>query len=46
VQLAVFHGPPCRLSLEAFEDLLAGGPATAPWLTATRVFLNVELFPS
>jgi ubiquinone/menaquinone biosynthesis C-methylase UbiE len=40
VQLAVFHGPPYRVSLEAFEDFLAGGPATAPWVTSTRVFLR------
>jgi ubiquinone/menaquinone biosynthesis C-methylase UbiE len=40
VQVAVFHGPPYRVSLEAFEDFLAGGPATAPWVTSTRVFLR------
>ncbi len=40
LQLAVFHGPPFRVSLEAFEDFLAGGPATAPWVTSTRVFLR------
>jgi ubiquinone/menaquinone biosynthesis C-methylase UbiE len=40
LQLAVFHGPPYQVSLEDFEDLLAGGTATAPWVTSTRVFLR------
>jgi SAM-dependent methyltransferase len=40
LQLAVFHGPPFHVSLQDFEDLLAGGPTTARWSTATRVFLR------
>ena len=40
LQLAVFHGPPYQVSLEDFEDFLAGGTATAPWATSTRVFLR------
>ena len=40
LQLAVFHGPPYHVSLEDFEDFLAGGTATAPWATSTRVFLR------
>ena len=40
LELAVFHGPPYRLSLDDFEDFLAGGRATAPWVTSTRVFLR------
>ena len=40
LQLAVFHGPPYHVSLEDFEDFLAGGTATAPWVTSTRVFLR------
>jgi hypothetical protein len=40
LQLAVFHGPPYQVSLEHFEDFLAGGTATAPWVTSTRVFLR------
>jgi ubiquinone/menaquinone biosynthesis C-methylase UbiE len=40
LQLAVFHGPPYRVSLDDFEDFLAGGRATAPWVTSTRVFLR------
>ena len=40
LQLAVFHGPPYQVSLEDFEDFLAGGTATAPWVTSARVFLR------
>jgi ubiquinone/menaquinone biosynthesis C-methylase UbiE len=40
LQLAVFHGPPFQVSLEDFEDFLAGGTKTAPWVTSTRVFLR------
>ena len=40
LQLAVFHAPPFRVPLDEFEDFLAGGPATAPWVTSTRVFLR------
>ena len=40
LQLAVFHAPPFRVPLDEFEDFLAGGQATAPWVTSTRVFLR------
>ena len=40
LQVAVFHAPPFRVTLDEFEDFLAGGPATAPWVTSTRVFLR------
>jgi SAM-dependent methyltransferase len=40
LELAVFHGPPYRVSLDDFEDFLAGGKSTAPWVTSTRVFLR------
>jgi hypothetical protein len=40
LELAVFHGPPYRVSLDDFEDLLAGGQTTAAWVTSTRVFLR------
>ena len=36
LQLALFHGPPFHLPLDEFEDFLAGGAATAPWVTSTR----------
>ena len=40
LQVAVFHAPPFRVPLDEFEDFLAGGQATAPWVTSTRVFLR------
>jgi len=40
LKLAVFHGPPFHLSLDDYEDLLAGGTTTAKWLAATRDFLR------
>jgi hypothetical protein len=40
LRLAIFHGPPFHVNLTEFEDFLAGGPATAPWVTSTRVFLR------
>jgi SAM-dependent methyltransferase len=40
MQLAVFHGPPFQVSLQDFEDFLAGGPTTSHWVTSTRVFLR------
>jgi ubiquinone/menaquinone biosynthesis C-methylase UbiE len=40
LQVAVFHAPPFRVPLDDFEDFLAGGQATAPWVTSTRVFLR------
>lgn len=40
LRLAIFHGPPFLVPLDEFEDFLAAGAATAPWVTATRVFLR------
>jgi SAM-dependent methyltransferase len=45
LKLAVFHGQPFHLSLEQFEDLLAGGDTGETWLRSTRVFMrNVRSF--
>ena len=40
LRMGVFHAPPYQVSLEEYEDLLAGGGAGARWLTATRTFLR------
>jgi SAM-dependent methyltransferase len=40
LKLAVYHQPPFHVPLEAFEDLLAGGPANDEWAARTRVFLR------
>jgi hypothetical protein len=40
LEVAVFNTPPLRVTLDEFEDFLAGGPATAPWIAETRVFLR------
>jgi SAM-dependent methyltransferase len=40
IQLAVFHGPPFQVSLQDFEDFLAGGSTTSRFVTSTRVFLR------
>jgi ubiquinone/menaquinone biosynthesis C-methylase UbiE len=40
LKLAVFHTPPFHLSLDDYEDLLAGGQTAARWVTATRDFLR------
>jgi SAM-dependent methyltransferase len=40
LKLAVFHAPPFHISLDEYEDLLAGGAAAAKWTQATRVFLR------
>jgi hypothetical protein len=40
VKLMVFHNPPFHVSLEEYEDLLAGGPTCERWLTSTRGFLR------
>jgi 2-polyprenyl-3-methyl-5-hydroxy-6-metoxy-1,4-benzoquinol methylase len=42
IRVAVSHNLPFLLSLADFEDLLAGGPAGARWLAATRAFLRNE----
>jgi SAM-dependent methyltransferase len=45
LKMIVFHGPAFHLSLDEFEDLLAGGATCAAWTTATRAFLrNVRSF--
>ena len=45
LRMCVFHAPPYHVSLGDYEDLLAGGAATAGWLAATRNFLrNVRSF--
>lgn len=41
LRMIVFHGPPFHVSLEQFEQLLAGGPASsAEWVESTRRFLR------
>ena len=40
MKLLVFHNPPFYVSLEGYEDLLAGGPTCERWLTSTRGFLR------
>ena len=40
IEVAVFNSPPLRLSLDEFEEFLAGGQATAAWVAETRVFLR------
>jgi SAM-dependent methyltransferase len=40
LKLAVFHTPPFHVSLDDYEDLLAGGVTAAKWVRDTRVFLR------
>ena len=40
LKLAVFHIPPFHVSLDDYEDLLAGGPTTVTWVATTRDFLR------
>jgi len=40
LRMCVFHAPPYHVSLEDYEDIVAGGPAGAGWLTSTRTFLR------
>jgi ubiquinone/menaquinone biosynthesis C-methylase UbiE len=40
VKLGVLQGPPFYLSLQEYEDFLAGGQTTERWLTSARVFLR------
>jgi SAM-dependent methyltransferase len=40
LKLALFHAAPFHVSLDEYEDLLAGGVAAAKWVAATRVFLR------
>jgi SAM-dependent methyltransferase len=40
LRMCVFHAPPYHVSLREYEDIVAGGPAGAAWLDATRMFLR------
>ncbi|HEX3578065.1 MAG TPA: methyltransferase domain-containing protein [Thermoanaerobaculia bacterium] len=40
LKLALFHAAPFHVSLDDYEDLLAGGVTAAKWTAATRVFLR------
>jgi 2-polyprenyl-3-methyl-5-hydroxy-6-metoxy-1,4-benzoquinol methylase len=40
LRLSVFHGPPYQVSLDDYEQLLAGGPVQEQWLASTRTFLR------
>jgi len=40
LKLALFYAAPFQVSLDDYEDVLAGGATAAKWLTATRVFLR------
>ena len=40
LKLALFHAAPFHVSLDDYEDLLAGGVTAAKWVAATRVFLR------
>ncbi len=45
LKLIVFHIPPFHLSLDDYEELLAGGAPCATWAASTRAFLrNVRHF--
>ncbi|HSY52380.1 MAG TPA: methyltransferase domain-containing protein [Thermoanaerobaculia bacterium] len=40
LKLVVFHGPAFHVSLDDYEDLLAGGATSVKWAASTRVFLR------
>jgi SAM-dependent methyltransferase len=40
LRMNVFHGPPYEVTLEDYEQLLAGGPVQEEWLASTRKFLR------
>jgi hypothetical protein len=43
--MIAFHGTPFHISLDEYEDLLAGGAICATWMASTRAFLrNVRNF--
>jgi SAM-dependent methyltransferase len=45
LKMIVFHGTPFHVSLDDYEDLLAGGAPCATWMASTRAFLrNVRSF--
>jgi SAM-dependent methyltransferase len=40
LQLAVFHGRPFHVSIEQFDDFLAGGASVSTWAAQTRDFMR------
>jgi SAM-dependent methyltransferase len=40
LRMCVFHAPPYHVSLEEYEDLVAGGTAGDGWVASTRKFLR------
>ena len=40
IRMSLFQGESTQVSLEEFEDFLAGGPSTAQWVASTRQFLR------
>jgi len=45
LKMIAFHGTPFHISLDEYEDLLAGGAPCATWMASTRAFLrNVRSF--
>ncbi|MEA2328240.1 MAG: hypothetical protein QOE68_3199, partial [Thermoanaerobaculia bacterium] len=40
LKLALFHVPPFHVSLDDYEDLLAGGATATKWVASTRTFLR------
>jgi 2-polyprenyl-3-methyl-5-hydroxy-6-metoxy-1,4-benzoquinol methylase len=40
LRMCVFHGLPYHVSLQEYEELVAGGPAQEDWLASTRKFLR------
>ena len=40
IRMCVFHGLPHHVSLQEYEELLAGGPSQEDWLVSTRKFLR------
>ena len=40
LRMCVFHAPPYHVSLEDYEEIVAGGAAGGGWLASTRTFLR------
>ena len=40
MRMCVFHLPPYHVSLQEYEDLVAGGPSGNAWIASTRQFLR------
>lgn len=40
LKLAVFHGRPFHVSIETFDDFLAGGASVSTWAASTRDFMR------